>query len=229
MTQNHSNEDIQRIAIIGAGGFAREVLDVVDAINNIAPQYDMMGFIVDSEYGEQGTIINDKPIIGDFSWVKQNPDVKLICAVGAPQFRRKLIERADETNVEFCTLIHPNAILTKWVEIGHGSVITAGCVLTNNIKIGHHVHINLDTTIGHDCVIEDFVTISPGVHCSGNVTLQEGSFIGTGANIIEKVNVGSWSAIGAGSTIIKDVPINTTVVGVPGKVVKTRQKGWFLS
>jgi acetyltransferase EpsM len=78
-------------------------------------------------------------------------------------------------------------------------------------------------------VFEDFVTLAPGVHISGNVTLSQGCNVGTGANILEKINVGSWSTVGAGSTIVRDVPSNTTVVGVPGRVIKKREGGWHLN
>ena len=88
------------------------------------------------------------------------------------------------------------------------------------------MHLNLDCTIGHDVVMADFVTLAPGVHVSGWVTLEEGCYVGTGANIIERNTIGAWSIVGAGSTIIRDVPKNTTVVGTPGNVIKTREDGW---
>ena len=105
-------------------------------------------------------------------------------------------------------------------------MITAGSILTNQIRIGNHVHINLDCTIGHDAILQDFTTLAPGVHVSGNVAFGHGCYVGTGANILEKLHIGEWSIIGAGSTITKDVPANTTVVGLPGIVVKTRESGW---
>jgi len=58
--------------------------------------------------------------------------------------------------------------------------------------------------------------------------MATGCYVGTGANINGKIHIGEWSIIGAGSTIVKDVPPNTTVVGVPGQVIKTREPGWHL-
>lgn len=222
------DDSLQRIAIIGAGGSAKDILVIVDAINEVELTYDMLGFIVDSQFGHPGTLINGKPILGDFSWIQENPDVQLICSVGSPKDRRNLVKRAQEYGAAFCTLIHPHAVIPPGMDIGYGTVIAAGCILTTNIHIGDHVHLNLATTVAHDCIINNFVTISPGVHCSGNVTLNEGCFIGTGANIIEKTEVGNWSTVGSGATIIKNVPDNATVVGVPGKVIKTKQEGWQL-
>lgn len=221
-------EGIRRVAIIGAGGSARDVLDVFDAVNVVKPTYEIVGFIVDPEYGNPGEIVNGKPILGDFDWLAKNNDVFCLCAIGAPEQRLKLVRRARDAGAKFCTVIHPSVIRSQWVEIGEGTVIAAGSILTNRIRIGDHVHLNLDCTIAHDVVLSDFVTLAPGVHVSGNILLEEGCYIGTGANIIEKRRVGAWSVVGAGSTITKDVPPNTTVVGVPGKVIKTRPEGWHL-
>jgi len=220
---------MKKIVIIGAGGFAREVLDVIDANNNIEEQYEMLGYIVDPEFGDKGTIINGKPILGGFDWLKNNVEgVYTICGVGPSHLRYQLIQRADNIGAQYFSVIHPTATLTRWVEIGEGVVITAGCILTNQIKIGNHVHLNLDCTIGHDVQLADFVTLAPGVHISGNVTLGIGCYIGTGANINEKLMIGDWSIIGAGSAVIGNIPSNSTAVGIPGKVIKEREQGWHL-
>lgn len=216
------------LVILGAGGFARETLDVVDAINAVSPTWDMLGFIVDSQYGQSGEIINDKPILGDFSWLEQHREVYAVCGVGAPEARYQMTRRVQALGNLFASLIHPNAVMTRWVTLGTGIIITAGCILTNRIQIKDHVHLNLDCTIGHDAVLDQFVTLAPGVHVSGNVHIQEGAYIGTGANVIEKKIIGAWSVIGAGSTVVKNVPANSTVVGVPARVIKQREAGWHL-
>jgi acetyltransferase-like isoleucine patch superfamily enzyme len=94
--------------------------------------------------------------------------------------------------------------------------------VTNHVSIGRHVHINLGCTIGHNAVIDNFVTLSPGVHISGDVKIGRYTFIGTGAVVLEKINVGYGCRVGAGAVVTKDVPNNTTVVGVPATVVRTR-------
>jgi len=218
---------LKSLVILGAGGFARETLDVVDAINAISLKWDVLGFIVNSEYGLPGTVVNNKPILGDFSWLQQRPEVYIVCGVGAPEIRQRMILQLSRSS-RFATLIHPSAVLTRWMKIGDGTIITAGCILSNQITLGQHVHLNPDCTIGHDVVLENFVSLAPGVHVSGNVHVEEGSYIGTGANIIEKKAIGAWSIVGAGSTVVKNVPANTTVVGIPAQVIKERSVGWHL-
>lgn len=221
---------LQKVVIIGSGAFGRNVLDVFDAVNEVKPTYDVIGYISDPQYGTPGTYVNDKPILGGFDWFKEHKhDVQAIGAVGPPELRRRLVKRAEEMGVRFCSVVHPSAILTRWVTIGEGTVITAGCIFNNRIRIGNHVLINLGCTIGEDVILEDYATLQPGVHVSGSITFGEGCYVGTGANIIEMKHIGAWSVVGAGSAIIGDVPKNTTVVGVPGKVIKTRPDGWHLT
>jgi sugar O-acyltransferase (sialic acid O-acetyltransferase NeuD family) len=219
----------QSFVILGAGGFAREVLDIFEARNAAGHADEMLGFVVDAEYGQPGVLVNDKPILGGFDWLADHArDVLAVCGVGDPAVRRRMVLRAREAGARFGNAMHPNAILTRRVTLGEGVIITAGCIFTNQIRVGHHVQVNLDCTIGHDAILEDFVTLAPGVHVSGNVTLREGAYVGTAANIIEKKTIGAWSVVGAGSVVTSDVPPNATVVGVPGKVIKTREAGWQL-
>ena len=218
------------VVIIGAGGFAREVLDVIDAVNQDGPQYEVLGYIVDPQFGSPGTLINEKPVLGGFDWLSNaSKDILAICGVGLSHHRYQLVRRAEAVKCRFFSVIHPGAVLTRWIQLGEGVVITAGSVLTNQIRLGNHVQVNLDCTVGHDAILEDFVTLAPGVHISGNVTLREGAYVGTGCNVIEDIEIGKWSTIGAGSAVVRDVPANATAVGVPARVIKEREQGWHLS
>jgi len=220
---------MKKVVIIGAGGFGREVLDVIEACNQIDERYEPLGFIVDSRFGAPGTMVNDKPILGGFDWLEKHVgEVYVTCAVGASHLRYQLIQRAMKINCHFINLIHPSVIMTRRISMGEGVVITPACVLTNQIQIGNHVHIHSDCTIAHDVHLQDFVTVSPGVHLCGNVKVGTGSYIGTGTATVEKIQIGEWSVIGAGSVITGDIPANTTVVGVPGKVIKENEAGWYL-
>lgn len=217
------------VVIIGAGGCAREILDIIDAVNAHENLFEMLGYIVDPQFGSPGAVVNDRPILGGYEWLENHSDeVLVVCGVGPSHHRYRLVKRAMAIGCQFCTLVHPGAVLTRWVELGQGVVIAAGCILTNQIRIGDHVQVNVACTISHDVTMADFVTLAPGVHVSGNVSLGEGAYVGAGASLIQKIHVGQWSITGAGSTVIKEVPANTTVVGVPARVIKERGEGWHL-
>lgn len=220
---------MQQTVIVGAGGHAREILDVIDAINACEPTFDVLGYVVDPSWARPGEMVSDHPVLGPIEWLAgRSSQVRAICAVGAPPLRRRLVEEVEQRGIRFFNAIHPDAKLTRWVTLGEGVVITAGCVLTNRIQLGNHVHINIGCTISHDTVCEDFVTLAPGVNCAGTVALREGCDVGVGASIIKKIEVGAWSVVGAGAVVIRNVPANSTVIGVPARVSSTRESGWQL-
>src|SRR5262245_30291865 len=145
----------QKVAIIGAGGLGREVLDIFDAINERNPRYEVVGFVVDPQFGKPGTMVNGLPIVGGFDWLAaHSSEVACVCGVGESHVRYRLIQRASSVGARYCSIEHPTVVRSRWVSIGVGSVISAGCVLTNQIRIGNHVHINLACTLGHDAVLE---------------------------------------------------------------------------
>jgi len=216
----------QRVAILGGGALAREVLDIFDACNAAGTSYDVAGFIVEDGFGEIGTYLNGKPLLGNLDWFRDAGDIRAVCAVGYPERRRGLVERAKRRGVRFCNAIHPTAVLTRWMRIGEGVVIAAGCTFTNGITLADHVHVNPGCTIGHDVMLEELATLAPGVHLSGYVTVREGAFVGTGVSAIQRVTVGAWSIVGAGATLIEDVAPNTTVIGTPARLIRRRDPGW---
>lgn len=212
---------MKNIVIIGAGGFAREVLWLIDDINKTENQWNVVGFI-DDNLELKGRELNGTTVIGNFNDINLPEYDKLyyVCAIGEPRIKKILVNKAESIGLSAATLIHPSVIKSKFIDIGEGSIICAGSILTVNIRIGKHVIINLDCTIGHDVEVRDYVTILPSVNVSGNVLLDECSNIGTGTAIIQGKMIGENSIIGAGSVVVKDIEENCTAVGVPAKVIK---------
>jgi len=220
-----------RLVILGAGGFAREVLDVVDAIEAAAPStFTVVGFVSERE-SDWNRTIHGVPVLGGFEWFERAPreGLHVVCGIGSPPVRKRLVARCEALGLPSATLVHPRAVRTRWVELGPGTVVTAGVVLTNDIRVGRHVHLNLNATVGHDAVLEDFVTIAPGVNVSGNVHVGEGTDLGTGSAVLQNTTIGAWSVVGAGAVVHRNLPANCTAVGVPAKVIKTRPPGWHES
>ena len=215
------------LVIYGAGGFGREVLQVVRDINAVHPlTWDPVGFAVDEQF-VSASLVQGLPIVGSLDWLARNPHVEVVIAIGAPAARRRLARLiAQEAGNAFATLVHPRAWLGQNVRIGQGSVVCAGALVTTDISIATHVHVNIGSTIGHDSVIGDFVTLNPSVNVSGNVHLAEGVEVGTGSVLLPKLSVGEWAIVGAGAVVTKDVPADVTAVGAPARVIKTRCHGW---
>ncbi len=116
---------------------------------------------------------------------------------------RYISEKAKrKTGIE----IHPGATIGKDLFIDHGTGVV----------------------IGETAIIGDNVTLFHGVTLGGtgkekgkrHPTVEDNVFIGSGAKILGNIIIGENSKIGANAVILEAVPPNTTVVGIPGKIVK---------
>lgn len=219
-----------KIVIFGGGGFAREVHQLIEDINAVAPTWHCMGFL-DGDASRHGTLIHDLPVLGGVEWLESDAceGTSLVVAVGNPALRCKIVGALErEGRAHFATLVHPRAWVGNRVTIGPGSIVCAGVLITTDVALGRHVIVNIGSTIGHDAMVGDFVTIAPTVNVSGAVTLGEGADLGTGSTLIQGRQVGAWSIVGAGSVVVKDIEANVTAVGSPTRVIKSRNAGWQL-
>jgi serine O-acetyltransferase len=101
--------------------------------------------------------------------------------------------------------------IPKEIECGEGLRIPhggRGIIIHPTVKIGKNVTIFHQVTIG----------VKEPIICGA--TIEDNVYIGTGAKIIGLVLIGKNSRIGANAVVIKDVPPNSTVVGIPGKIIK---------
>jgi sugar O-acyltransferase (sialic acid O-acetyltransferase NeuD family) len=203
------------LIIFGAGGLGREVKSIVDVL----PDWYVEGFCDDKV--QSGSKINGIPVLGNADYLIKQSTVFVVVAVGDPKIKGEVVRKLSASKgIQFVTLIHPRAILGDLtsIDVGEGSVITAGCILTTSITIGKHVLINLNTTLGHDVKIGDHSSIMPGVNLAGEVKIGSGVLVGSGANILNKISIGNDAIIGSGAVVTKNVRERVTVVGVPAKV-----------
>ena len=167
---------IKPIIIYGAGGFAREIAWLVESCNEVKERYNLLCFIDDNQE-KWGKEINGIKVLGLDNASESFPTARVVSGVGNPQIRQKTMSNAFAKGYISETIIHPRVEMSKWLEIGQGTVICAGSILTTNIKLGIQVQVNLDCTIGHDAILDDFVTLAPGVHISGNVHLKKNVYV----------------------------------------------------
>jgi len=212
---------MKKIAIIGAGGFGREVHMLIEQINKVDAKFEFVGYFDDGI--EKGALINGFPILGTTADINE-VDYKLgiVSAIGEPSIKEDLLNSINNPLIDYPILIHPSAFIGNrdFVQIGEGSIITAGVIITININIGKHVILNLATTIGHDTSIGNYSSFMPNTNISGEVIINKCVYVGTGAKIINQLEIGEYSIIGAGAVVAKSLPANCTAVGIPAKVIK---------
>lgn len=217
----------QQIIIIGAGGMARQVHDVIEAINdqaaltgNEAP-FDFLGFVAEED--DHTHLLEGRgPLLGNDDIMSTLPSgTHYVIGIGTGSVRKNLSSVAESAGLIPATLIHPKASIGKHgIHIGQGSIICSQVAITTDIHIGEHVILDLSVTVGHDAVLESYVSIYPSSSISGNIHLGEAVTVGTGARVLQGLSVGAGSFVGAGAVVVKDVPEATTVVGVPGKAIQ---------
>lgn len=200
------------LVIIGAGGFGREVLELVREINSAAPTFDFLGFLDDEASGHMPKRVG-APLLGPSSDLADLA-ANYVIGIGAPGPRRRIDALAQSWGRAAATLTHPSATIGSDVQVGAGAVIAAGVRLTTHIAVGRFVHINLNCTIGHDSIVEDFATLHPGVHLGGGCVIEEGATLGMGSVVLPNVRVGRGAIVGAGAVVVRDVAPDTTVVGI---------------
>ncbi len=211
---------MEKIVIIGAGGFGREVKIIIDAINEIEKKYEFLGFYDDGF--ALGTLINGYPVLGGIADLNSTTDsIAVAVAIGNPQVKLKVVNQLSTDKITFPTLIHPSAIISKDdVVIEKGCIICAGNIITCNIKIEKFTILNLSCTVGHDTIIGAYSSFMPSVNISGEVKIGEYVYVGTGAKIINQLHVGKGTIVGAGAVVSKSLPENCTAVGIPAKPIK---------
>jgi sugar O-acyltransferase (sialic acid O-acetyltransferase NeuD family) len=204
------------LVIIGAGGFGREVLELVLDINRDAPTFRFLGFLDDGEV--DGSLLErlGAPLLGPSSHLALL-DAAYVIGIGAAEPRRRIDALARSLGRVPATLRHPWATVGHDVQVGDGAIIAAGVRLTTHISVGCHAHLNLNCTVGHDSVIGDFATLFPGVHLGGGCVIEDGATLGLGSVVLPNVRVGSGAMVGAGAVAVRDVAPGATVVGVVGR------------
>jgi sugar O-acyltransferase (sialic acid O-acetyltransferase NeuD family) len=206
--------------IIGAKGFAKEVVEVVHQCNDsidLAFYDDVNADIPLLLFGKFPVLKTVKEAIDYF----KNTDKRFTIGIGNPVLRKKLYDKFSALGGIFTSTISKEASIGSFdVEIGVGCNILAGANFSNSTTVGKGSIIYYNSIITHDCKIGDFVEISPNVTVLGRVSINSYTQIGASATILPNLKIGMNVIVAAGSVVTKDVPDNCLVVGVPALIKK---------
>jgi hypothetical protein len=208
------------LVVVGAGGFGRETLDVVEAVNRETGAFELLGVLDDSPSTTNldRTAARGIRYLGTVSkWLQGDYPAAFLIAVGNPSTRRVLARQFESTGHTPATAIHPRAVLGSTSEIGRGSIICSGVQVSTNVRVGAYVHLNPSVTVGHDAVLADYVSVNPSATISGECHIGEGALLGAASVILQGLTVGCGAIIGASACVVRDVADAKTVIGVPAK------------
>ncbi|MFC4588899.1 acetyltransferase [Sphaerisporangium corydalis] len=210
------------LLIVGAGGFARETAQLVHAVNEVTPTWDLLGHL-DDDPAKQGTVVDGVPVLGGSGEAAAREDAKIVVCTGSPRdyaSRARVVARLGLPVERYATLVHPAAAVSRTSSIGPGSVVLAQVVLTAAVTVGAHVSVMPHVTLTHDDVIGDFATLAAGARLAGGVHVERGAYIGSGALVRETLTIGSYALVGMGSVVTRDIPPREVWAGVPARFVR---------
>jgi sugar O-acyltransferase (sialic acid O-acetyltransferase NeuD family) len=213
---------MRTIAVVGAGGFAREVawlisdISDVQALGQTSDQFKFAGFLVSDA---SKLTSRDSELLGDFSWLKTHHVDALAMGIGSPEIRLRLATqlKRDFPDTEWPALIHPSVRFDSSCRFQEGVTISAGTIATVNVEIAAFAMVNLSCTIGHETTIGEGTVVNPLTAISGGVNLGKRVLVGTHTSILQYIEVGDDAVIGSGAMVNKNVEAGSTVMGVPAK------------
>jgi UDP-perosamine 4-acetyltransferase len=209
------------VILIGAGGHGRVVLDILRA----GAVHNPVGFL-DADPQLAGQAINGVPVLGQINLLPKLKTQKVrgaIICIGDNPARRSYARKLAAAGFELLNAIHPTSHVSPTARIGRNVVVAAGAVICTDARIGDSAIINTAAVVDHECEIGHAAHICPAAALAGRVRVGEECFIGLGCRVIQCIRIGDRAVVGAGAVVIADVAEDSTVVGVPARVIKVGQ------
>ncbi len=209
------------LIILGTGGSAYDVLDIVEAINARTPTWQVCGFLDDA--GEIGSSHLGFEILGRLSDASRFGDCFFINVIGSDKSFRKRPAILASTGIpsdRFATLVHPLSCVSTRARLGRGVYVAAGASVGGSATIGDHVSISPGVIVGHDSILQDFAIVAPGAVVSGFVRVGSSAYLGARSVIRQHVQIGEQALVGMGAVVLRDVLEESVVVGNPARLIQ---------
>lgn len=207
---------VKHLLIIGAGGYGREVYNRAHFCNGYGTDWDVKGFLDDTQ-DPLGGYEGYAPIIGKIhEYVPQEGDV-FICAIGSVLGKKECVNTLLAKGGKFINLIHKDAVMDRNLKMGIGCIIDRTCRVSCDITIGNFVTLQAECMLGHDATVGDWCHLHPRVFMGGKSVLDEGVHVGYGAFIHPGMRVQAYAKVGAGAYVFNNVRSGKTVMGNPAR------------
>uniref|UniRef100_A0A486XYC2 4-amino-6-deoxy-N-Acetyl-D-hexosaminyl-(Lipid carrier) acetyltrasferase n=1 Tax=Rheinheimera sp. BAL341 TaxID=1708203 RepID=A0A486XYC2_9GAMM len=206
--------DSRSIIIVGTGGHAKVVLDMVNSMG--------LHCIAATTADQLITAWRNLPVITDEQLLADYlpTDVELVMGLGfipGNNTRQQLYDFFKSKGFNFKTLCHPTACISPSAQLAEGVQVMAGVIIQADAHCADNVIINTGARIDHDTCIGAHSHVAPGAVLCGGVNVGRCVFIGAAATVIQSVTIGDDAVLAAGATIVTDVITGKTVRGCPAR------------
>jgi len=198
-----------RFVVLGAGGFAKEVIDLLELIGHEA----VACFQEAGSEPARGHHSRRVPLVGSLRDVEY--DAATI-AVGDPAVRMRFADLVPDDS-KLPALVHPSASVSPHATLGAGSLVMQNVVVSADACIERAALLNVGTYVAHDCSVGSYSHLAASTQLGGGCQVGTLCEIGTGTVILPGVRLGDRCHTGAGAVVTRDVGDGATVVGVPAK------------
>lgn len=208
------------LVLVGGGGHCKSVIEAAESAG-----YSILGVLDMPE--EVGKTILSTKVIGTDDVIPAYVDkAEFIITVGFiknPATRIKLYNKVKAAGGKLATVIASTAHVSKYAEIGEGTVVLHQAFVNADAKVGRNVILNNFVNIEHDAVIGDQCHISTGAMVNGECKVGNNTFIGSQSVLANCITVGDDIIIGAGSFVRKSVSEKGIYSGNPA-ILKVKAK-----
>lgn len=211
-----------RVLIVGAGGHAQVVADIILSMRAAGEHIDVAGYVDDAPE-RHGLRLLDRPVVGALRQIQEIDHDGLVVAIGNNAVRRRLFLDFQEQGEKLAVVCHPRATLAAGVNPGPGTMICAGVVVNTGTVIGPNVILNTGCTVDHHNRIGAHTHIAPGAHLGGDVVVGEETLVGIGATVLPQTTIGDRVVVAAGAVVRRTVDDDVIVAGVPARPIRTRK------
>ncbi len=206
--------------IVGAKGFAKEVLEIFYQKNELRNLvfFDNVNKDIGIHLYDQFPILKSKKEAQNYF---NKVDKRFTIGIGNPKLRKRFYDEFIELGGAFTSTISINAEIGSYgVHIEKGCNILGGVKISNDTIIGKGCIIYYNSIITHDVLVGDFCEISPDVKLLGRCKIGNRCQLGAGSVVLPNIEVGNDVVVGAGAVITQNLPDNCVAVGVPAKIIK---------
>jgi sugar O-acyltransferase (sialic acid O-acetyltransferase NeuD family) len=214
----------RKLIILGTGGNAYDVLDVVEAINHAgagSSRWQLSGFLDDAK--PVGSEFLGLPVLGRLADAGRFSRESFVNAIGSDaSFSRRpqIVSSTGLSPERFVTLVHPAASVSARARLGRGVYVNHGVSVGGGVTVADHVALGPGCIVGHDSTIGEYSMVAPNATISGFVTVGRACYIGAGAMVRQRVAIGEGALVGLGAVVLRDVTARSVVVGNPARVLR---------
>lgn len=213
------------VLIAGSQGTGLKVVEILEAKRAAGlDDLRLIGFIDDNE-DIWGSEFFGYPVFGgpsEIPSIEAKGKLGVICPIGDPVNRYRMLERLKAYDIDFPSAIHPSAQVSARADLGQGNVLSQNVVVQPGAKIGSFNTFNISAVVGPLAIVHDYCTVNALTMIASGADLGSFSYVGMGAKIRERTAVGEGVIVGANAFVNRECEAWTTVIGLPAKKMKDR-------